>query len=443
MKSKKIVGWIVAAILVCALAVSAVLIVMNFDAIKTGLSGGQLYTQEDMDEAHETWEEENKAIIDNLTNQNNQLIEQKEQLEIEKYEEGYNAGYSEGYAQSVIDKDGNAVGTVWDGRADTSWYNETDTSFEINSAEDLAGLSYLVAFGNTFDDKTITLTSDIYLNDPSVMFVDGAFVEGNYNVFYSIGQTNNFSGVLDGDGHTIYGLYQDYALNRYGLFGNTLDASVVDLTIDSAYIKVNYSNSYAGVGVGYATGALNLTNFDVTNSAIVAETSASNVGGLIGGTNAMGNLSMAVSYCDVDVTIATMEGASIDYVGGLLGYANIGSTGLSVEYGSVDVNFTAIVDYYAGGLIGRAMGGTVDVTGTEIVVNGELVNQAGTSIGFGGVGYIQNPTSAVLDGLTISGNIDLSSNFAEKYSADIYNPSNSTNITVSNTTNTLAIEVAV
>ena len=141
---------------------------------------------------------------------------------------------------------------------------------------------------------------------------------------------------------------------------------------------------------------------------------------------------MAVSYCDVDVTIATMEGASIDYAGGLLGYANVGSTGLSVEYGSVVVNFTAIVDSYAGGLIGRAMGGTVDITGTEIVVNGELVNQAGTSIGFGGVGYIQNPTSAVLDGLTISGNIDLSSNFAEKYSADVYNPSNSTNITVSN-----------
>lgn len=431
--AKKIIGYILIFLLFAGSVCGVV-----FGVINT-----QLYTQEEWDNAHVVWQEENNEVIDRLTEQNNQLLELIEKLEIEKYEEGYNAGYSEGYAQSVIDKDGNAVGTVWDGRADTSWYNETDSSFEINSAEDLAGLSYLVAFGNTFDDKTITLTSDIYLNDPSVMFVDGAFVEGNYNVFYSIGQTNNFSGVLDGDGHTIYGLYQDYALNRYGLFGNTLDASVVDLTIDSAYIKVNYSNSYAGVGVGYATGALNLTNFDVTNSAIVAETSASNVGGLIGGTNAMGNLSMAVSYCDVDVTIATMEGASIDYAGGLLGYANIGSTGLSVEYGSVDVNFTAIVDYYAGGLIGRAMGGTVDVTGTEIVVNGELVNQAGTSIGFGGVGYIQNPTSAVLDGLTISGNIDLSSNFAEKYSADIYNPSNSTNITVSNTTNTLAIEVAV
>lgn len=430
--AKKIIGYILIFLLFAGSVCGVV-----FGVINT-----QLYTQEEWDNAHVVWQEENNEEIDRLTEQNNQLLELIEKLEIEKYEEGYNKGYSEGYAQSVIDKDGNAVGTVWDGRADTSWYNDTDTSFEINSAEDLAGLSYLVAFGNSFDDKTITLTSDIYLNDPSVMFVDGAFVEGNYNVFYSIGQTNNFSGVLDGDGHTIYGLYQDYALNRYGLFGNTLDASVVDLTIDSAYIKVNNSNSYAGVGIGYATGALNLTNLDVTNSAIIAETSASNVGGLIGGTNAMGNLSMAVSYCDVDVTIATMEGASIDYAGGLLGYANIGSTGLSVEYGSVDVNFTAIVDYYAGGLIGRAMGGTVDVTGTEIVVNGELVNQAGTSIGFGGVGYIQNPTSAVLDGLTISGNIDLSSNFAEKYSADVYNPSNSTNITVSNTTNTLAIEVA-
>ena len=70
MKSKKIVGWIVAVILVCALAAAVVLIVMNFDAIKKGLSGGQLYTQEDMDEAHRTWEEENKTAIENLTIQN-------------------------------------------------------------------------------------------------------------------------------------------------------------------------------------------------------------------------------------------------------------------------------------------------------------------------------------------------------------------------------------
>ena len=42
---------------------------------------------------------------------------------------------------------------VWDGTADTSWYNETDTEFHIKTAEQLAGLAAL-----TNQDKPITFT---------------------------------------------------------------------------------------------------------------------------------------------------------------------------------------------------------------------------------------------------------------------------------------------
>ena len=38
----------------------------------------------------------------------------------------------------------------WDGTADTSWYNDTDTEFVITTAEQLAGLAELVDNGNTF-----------------------------------------------------------------------------------------------------------------------------------------------------------------------------------------------------------------------------------------------------------------------------------------------------
>ena len=34
--------------------------------------------------------------------------------------------------------------TIWNGTADTSWYNETSTEFEISTAEQLAGLAELV-----------------------------------------------------------------------------------------------------------------------------------------------------------------------------------------------------------------------------------------------------------------------------------------------------------
>lgn len=36
---------------------------------------------------------------------------------------------------------------VWDGTADTSWYNETDTEFHIKTAEQLAGLAELTNIG--------------------------------------------------------------------------------------------------------------------------------------------------------------------------------------------------------------------------------------------------------------------------------------------------------
>ena len=56
---------------------------------------------------------------------------------------------------------------VWDGSADSFWYNDTDTEFYISTAEELAGLSKLVNSGNSMEGKVIHLTNDIYLNDVS------------------------------------------------------------------------------------------------------------------------------------------------------------------------------------------------------------------------------------------------------------------------------------
>ena len=39
----------------------------------------------------------------------------------------------------------NETADVWDGTADTSWYTGTETTYEIDSAEALAGLSKLAA----------------------------------------------------------------------------------------------------------------------------------------------------------------------------------------------------------------------------------------------------------------------------------------------------------
>ena len=54
--------------------------------------------------------------------------------------------------------------TSWQGSGnyDISWYNDTDTSFEIDTAAELAGLSYLT-LSNKFEGKTIYITKDIDL----------------------------------------------------------------------------------------------------------------------------------------------------------------------------------------------------------------------------------------------------------------------------------------
>ncbi len=48
--------------------------------------------------------------------------------------------------------------------ADTSWYSESGTSFEISTPEQLLGFASLINGGKTFKGKTVRLTADIDLN---------------------------------------------------------------------------------------------------------------------------------------------------------------------------------------------------------------------------------------------------------------------------------------
>lgn len=54
--------------------------------------------------------------------------------------------------------------TNWSDYADTSWFSASSTSFNISTAEQLAGLSLLVKNGESFSGKTINITANINLN---------------------------------------------------------------------------------------------------------------------------------------------------------------------------------------------------------------------------------------------------------------------------------------
>ena len=99
---------------------------------------------------------------------------------------------------------------VWDGKSDTSWYNDTDTEFTLTNPQQVAGLSELVDAGNTFEGKTVKLDVDVYLykkdNNGEAICFDPI---GSYR-FDKV-----FKGTFDGENHTISGLKQNtWALNN-------------------------------------------------------------------------------------------------------------------------------------------------------------------------------------------------------------------------------------
>ena len=78
---------------------------------------------------------------------------------------------------------------------------------EISSAADLAALALSVKNGNHFEGKTLKLTQDIDLSE-----------SGNWNpIGYNLNQY--FSGIFDGDFHTISNLKYDSTIDA----GNIID----------------------------------------------------------------------------------------------------------------------------------------------------------------------------------------------------------------------------
>lgn len=72
-------------------------------------------------------------------------------------------------------------GTIKAANYDTSWYNDLDSNFHIQTSQQLFGLAYLCNNGTSFKNKTIILDNDIVLSDnwTALGRFDGTF-DGNY-----------------------------------------------------------------------------------------------------------------------------------------------------------------------------------------------------------------------------------------------------------------------
>ena len=229
---------------------------------------------------------------------------------------------------------------AWDGKADTSWYNDTDTNFIIGTAEQLAGLAELVDDGETFEGKTVRLDNNI---DLEAYNEEGELI--SFNPVGSYAFDKAFKGTFNGQGHIIYNMYENgWALGSglwdgddcgLGLFGLIEDATVQNLKIDGADLpsEANLIGSVAGAAYGECL----FENITVTNTSMGNHSYYS--GGVVGW--ASGNHKYI--NCDLDESnvIASQWGDFNNANGGI-----IGGAGKSGTYYFEDCDVACVLDAF-------------------------------------------------------------------------------------------------
>ncbi len=189
--------------------------------------------------------------------------------------EGYDwtfSAYISGIAPTSV---ANMLKSLVDVAPDISWYNPEQTTFEIENASQLLGLSLLsqnvyseedldedgeldlLEAGVTFEGKVIKLTADIDLNpnwDASTTIESNGMVILAPAAKIAWTPIPLFKGTLDGDGHSISGIYTsvDYFVPsegpRYlGGFINVLEgATVQNLIVDNSLAHFTSSTAETG-----------------------------------------------------------------------------------------------------------------------------------------------------------------------------------------------------
>lgn len=261
---------------------------------------------------------------------------------------------------------------LWKGNFDTSWYNTTATEFTLSTADQLAGFGKLVDEGNTFEGKTVKLGADIDLSGGySLNPIGCGYVNGVANSNGVEGRA--FMGTFDGQGHTIYGLYQNgwdlglsYCTLGGGLFASIANGTVKNLTISGANIVMECVEQ--GVLVGLSQGACTYENIKIYNSKVANYQRAT--GGLIGEVSALNGGEEITSITDVtigsDVVVGSLWGDFDAPVGGVIGARWDDANGTKIVMNNVTVaarldvynDVTSTYQWYAYRRAGMLIGNT-------------------------------------------------------------------------------------
>ena len=203
----------------------------------------------------------------------------------------------------------NIRGEIWDGNkslTDYSTFKGSGTAADPYLIENGAQL-YFAAIGNSnlTDGSCYKLVNDIILNDTS-----GEGWETYANT-WGMNDKKRFNGTLDGDGHTIEGLYINVAstAGRYGLFSyvgqdtsvSTKVAEFKNITFVGASVtNTTTSTTFEGVGIvaGQASGETVFSNIYIDETSKVYAPNVKGVAGII----ARSNQKVTINNCAVHGT---------------------------------------------------------------------------------------------------------------------------------------------
>ncbi len=271
-----------------------------------------------------------------------------------------------------------ASGTTddWDGTADTSWYSSSGTVFNLDSAEDLAGLASLVNSGTNFTGKTVNLTVNVRLNTTAATGASSS--QREWTPIGGAAAGYSFKGTFDGNGNTISNIYYNHTdgsyskgnsvKNNIGLFGKVEEGAIVEnVNLVGGYVAAQRS---VGSVAGKSWGTVN----NCSSSVIVYGTETKGTGGLVGANwvNTASNPPV-IKNCSYsgNVTSASSNGS----VGGIAG-ENEGAIYNCCNTGTVNGS------YNVGGIVGSNQNNINQNSGT--LVYGSVANCYNTGTIAGG-----------------------------------------------------------
>lgn len=194
-------------------------------------------------------------------------------------------------------------------------------SIEIKNLRDFKEFQTLVNAGYNFENKKISLKSDLDLSNICYK-VDGT-VENDISWTPIGSETNPFKGMFDGEGHTINNLYINKTEDEQGLFGYASDGKISDIIIKGK--------------IDIPSGTILVKNYGAICAVCKDET-----------------IEKCINYVDINVDI---DNYNSNNIGGIIGSSQSGYTKVSkcINYANVYGKQSV------GGIVGAKALGTIEI----------------------------------------------------------------------------------